>query len=172
MSSDQSSLPVADPADGPSASRCSLAAKQENEVNDQDDDNRQLKHKSSSLVELIHHGAIEICCGSKFFLHQPAVVRYADLRGGQAIDPRPVKIAEKLNGVICPLRQFFYIQPDGIEVLGLPRQPPAGEERVSMVERLVNIRKDAGQMFVVMPEVQQLTIGILEELPDRDGALG
>ena len=46
-----------------SATLLSLAAEQEGQLDDQDDDHHQFEHEGAALVELVHHEAVEVFGG-------------------------------------------------------------------------------------------------------------
>ena len=58
---------------------------QKDQIADEDEDDQELHHKRTTLVEPIDHKGIEVARGTKFPFHQISIVGYADFAGGHAV---------------------------------------------------------------------------------------
>src|SRR5579864_6642731 len=136
-----------------------------NELDDQDDDHHQLKHERARLVELLHHEAVEILGGLQLFLDQIFIVEHAHLLSAQLVESRRKHIAQELDGVVGTLSEFVHIEQDGMQLgRGARCAPPRPQSGPSSLEKIVNILEFARHQLVVMSKLQQLGVGVLQEL--------
>ena len=101
------------------------AAKQVNQLDHQYRHYHQLQDERAGFVKRIDQKFVEFPCDAQLLLHQVPIVRHADFIRSDAVGSRIKHIAEKLDGVVGPFRQFDDVQAHGVEVLGLTGHPPA-----------------------------------------------
>src|SRR5947207_15077712 len=131
-----------------------FSTKQHDELNDQDDDDGQLQDERPGLMESLHHEFIKLTGCAKLLFYQVSVIRYAHLRGGQAVKASTKHVAQELDAVIAALRQLDHLQTDGIQALRLPRQFPARKEAPSPFERRVDALQHSGQQIIVIAKLE------------------
>src|SRR5579863_9540689 len=150
-----------------------LAAEEVDELDDQDYYDHQLQDEGAGLVELLDHEAVEIFGGLQLFFDQVFVVGHSDFRGGEFVEAGGKHVAEELDGVVGALGEFVDVEQHGVQFRsgagGAPARPEAGASRV---EEVVDIFELAGEEFVVVAELEQLRVGVLQELDGGFGAGG
>src|ERR1035437_7998225 len=148
-----------------------LTAEEVDKFDDQDDDNHEFEHEGAALIEFVHHEAVELFGGLQFLLDEIFVVGHADFRGGEFVESGGKHIAEKLDGVVGALCQFAHVEQNSVEFGGGAGGAPARpKSAASALQEVVDIFKLLGKKFVIVAELEQLRIGILQELDSRFGA--
>lgn len=145
-----------------------VAAEEEDEFDDEDDDDGGFEEEGAALVELVDHEAVEVFGGVDFLGNEVLVVGDADLGGGEAVEARGEHVAEEFDGVVGVLGEFHDLEQDGVEVGGGAGEAPAEEDSGALFERVVDGVELAGEEVVVVAELEELGVGVLEEL---DGGL-
>src|ERR1700733_8124164 len=87
-----------------------FAAKQKDELDDQDYDHRRLQQKGAALVELVHHEAVKIAGRVQLLSHKILVIRHAHLGGGEPVESCGEHIAEELDGIVGVLGELHHLQ--------------------------------------------------------------
>jgi hypothetical protein len=70
-----------------------LAFEEVNQLDDQDDDHRELEEKCAALVELVDHEAVELFGGVDLAGDKVFVIGHADFERGQAVKARGKHVA-------------------------------------------------------------------------------
>ena len=147
-----------------------MSSEEVDQLDDQDDDDHQFQDEGAGLVELLDHEAVEVFGGLEFFLDEVFVVGDADFLGAEFVEARGEHVAEELDGVVGALGEFVHVEQDSVQFRrgagGAPARPEAG---ASGVEEVVDVFEFLGEQFVVVAELEQLRVGVLQEL---DGGLG
>src|SRR5579863_37146 len=150
-----------------------LAAEEVDQLDDQDHDHHQFEDEGAALVELLHHEAVKIFGGLQLFLDQVFVVGHTDFLRRQFIEAGGKHVAEELDGVVGALGEFADVEQHGMQLSGgaggAPARPQAG---ASSIEEIVNVFEFLGQKFVVVAELEQLRVGVLQQLDGGFGAGG
>src|SRR5271157_1532383 len=150
-----------------------FAAEEVDQLDYQDDYHHQFQDKGAALVELLHHEAVEIFGGLQFFFDQVFVVGHSDLGRAQLVQARREHVAEEFDGVVGALGQFVYVEQHGVEFGRGARRPPARPKPgPARVEEVVDVFQLFGEQLVVMAELEQLRVGVLQELDRGLGAGG
>ena len=106
----------------------------------------------------------------QLFLDQVFVVGHSDFGGAEFVEARGEHVAEKLDGVVGALGEFVDVEQHGVQFRGSAGGAPASPEPgASGVEEVVDLFEFLGEQLVVVAELEQLRVGVLEEL---DGGLG
>src|SRR5215467_9977879 len=136
----------------------------------QDDDDHQLEYEGARLVELLDHEAVEVFGGLELFFDQVFVVGDSDFLRAQFVEARGEHITEELDGVVGVLGEFGDVEQDGVQLRrGTRRAPARPEAGASGFEEVVDVLQLNAQQFVIVAELEQLRVGILQQL---NGGLG
>src|SRR5882762_3819385 len=132
----------------------------------------QCQYEHAALIELRYHDLLEFAGRLQFFADQRFVIFDADLGGNQPVDARIVRVADEFYSVFRPLRQIHNVEAEAIQAAGAARQAPAGKKTFAAFQRAIDVRKQAGEHFVVVTKFQQLRIGVLEQVDDGGSRVG
>src|SRR5271163_3057266 len=147
-----------------------FAAEEVDKFDDQDYDHHQFQDEGAALIEFVDHEAVELFGGLQFLLDQVFVVWDADFQGRELVEAGGKHVAQEFDGVIGALGQLAYVEQDGVKFGGgFSGAPARPEAAASAVEEVVDLFELPGEQFVVVAELEQLGVGILQEL---DGGLG
>src|ERR1022692_1284323 len=147
-----------------------ISAEKINDFDDQDYYHHQFQDEGAALVEFVDHEAVELFGGLQFLLDEVFVVGDADFGGGEFVEAGGKHVAEEFDGVVGALGEFAHVEQDGVEFGGGAGGAPARPEAAaSALEEVVDIFKLFGEQLVVMAELEELRVGVLQEL---DGSLG
>src|ERR1700674_1829406 len=118
-------------------------------------------------MKLLDHEAVELFGSVDFLVDQVFVVGDAALGCGNFVEGPGEHVAEELYGVVGALGQFVHIEQDGVQSGGAFGSAPAGEDTGrAAVHKIVDAFQFARQQFVVVPEFEELRVGVFEQLND------
>src|SRR6266576_6415195 len=147
-----------------------MAFEEVDQFDDQDNYDHQFQYKSSRLVELLDHEAVEIFGGVEFFFDQVFVVGHSDFLGAEFVEAGGKHVAEKLDGVVGALGEFVHVEQDGVQFRGgTGSAPPGPEPGASFFKEVVDVFQFLGEQFVIVAKLEKLRVGVLQEL---DGGFG
>ena len=123
------------------------------------------------MVEFVDHEAVELFGGLQFLLDEVFVVGHANFGGGEFVEAGGKHVAEELDGVVSALGEFADVEQDGMEFRGGASGAPARPEAAaSAIEEVVDDFELLGEQIVVVAELEELRVGVLQELNGGFGA--
>ena len=126
------------------------APKSVKQLDEQDEDDRELEPEGAALVVLLDHVAVQAFGGLELLGDEVAVVGDADLAGRQPVEAGGEHVAEELDGVVGVLAQFGNFKENRLQAGGRSRQAPACEPAAFLGQGVVDAVEDPGEQFVVM----------------------
>ncbi len=77
-----------------------MAAKEEEQLDEQDEGDHHPKEEGPARIELFDHGVVELFGRAQLLGHKILVVGNADLAGGQTVEAGSIHVAEELDDVV------------------------------------------------------------------------
>src|SRR6266567_213905 len=145
----------------------SLPPERQEQLDQQDQHNGHFQQKPTALVELLNHVLVERVGGPKLLRDEVLVVRHSHLRCGKAIQSRGKHIAQKFDGVVGVFGQLGDLQQHRMQTVGGAGQTPAGQHASPLTEQVVDGAESLREQLVVVAELEQLRVGVLNQLNRR-----
>src|SRR5215471_9594379 len=140
-----------------------LSPEQKRQLNDQDDHDHQLQHKSACLLKLIDHHRVKFFSGSKLVSNECLKVAYTDSGDAQFVEPRRKHVTNKFERGSRTLGEFSNFQDDRAQSRGRRTHPPSGKHSSAALDKAIDLAQLACEQFVVVPKLQKLGVGIFQD---------
>src|SRR5260221_5955628 len=139
------------------------------QLDDQNGDYQRFQNEGARVVEFVDHELVELAGGAQLFVHQLAVIGDSDAGRGQAVSAGVEHVAEEFDRIVDALGKLGDLEADLIQALGVARHAPAAEKTAAS-EGFIDTCQNPREKLVIIAELEQLRIGVLEQLNGRGGA--